>query len=478
MPNKPFYGREQELEKLNHLLRTSKADLVVVKGRRRIGKSRLVKEFATQAKKQGYASVYLSGIAPGSQTKAEEMEDFAQQLSNEFNIPPPRADNWNQLLWALADRVKGGHCVVILDEINWLGGKDPTFLGKLKNAWDQHFSETPNLILILSGSLTGWIEKNILRNTGFLGRITMDLTLQELPLQSCNFFWGKRKSRISAYEKLQILSVTGGIPRYLEEIDPSLSTQENVRRLCFEADSLLYREFDNLFADLFSRRQTSYREIVTAVCEKPLDLNELYQKLGRNKSGYISEYVDDLEKNGFLSRDYTWSLSSGKQSKLSKLRIQDNYLRFFLKHILQNQHKIERGGMKKLPNQDGILGLQFENLVLKNRHVIWQYLNLSVDQIVFDNPFFQRKNQKQRGCQIDYMIQSDSNTLYVCEIKCQKNKIGTGVIEEVQNKINTISRPLSFNIRPVLIHVNGVSAALKESDYFDEVIDFGAFFSF
>ncbi|MBL4868252.1 MAG: ATP-binding protein [Pseudomonadales bacterium] len=470
---KPFYGREPELTKLGECLRRKKADLIVIKGRRRIGKSRLAKEFANRAEKTGYQTIVLSGMAPGPHSKQDEYEDFAQQLAQECDIPPPRADNWNQLLWALADRVKAGNFIVILDEINWMGSKDPTFLAKLKNAWDRYFSETPHLILILSGSLAGWIELNILKSTGFLGRITLDISLQELPLADCNKFWGQRESRISAYEKLQLLSVTGGIPRYLEEIDTSQTASDNLRRMCFEPEGILFREFDNLFADLFSRRQSIYKEIITAIAVEPTELSTLYEKLERPKSGYLSEYVDDLEKNGFISRDFTWSLKTGKQSKYSHLRLTDNYLRFYLRYVQPIKNKIERGSLKNLPNVAGILGLQFENIVLKNRATIWELLNLSVDQIVYDNPYFQRPTKRRRGCQIDYAIQSSSNTLYICELKFKKTAIQSSIIDEMQDKINAIDKPENTNIRPVLIHVNGVSQSIIDSDYFDEIIDFG-----
>ena len=477
MAVRSFYGREDELRKLRLLLRTKKADLVVVKGRRRIGKSRLVREFAKQAAGEGYRCVTFTGLVPGSHSSGDEREDFAQQLATEFRIPPPRADDWNTLLWTLADRVKVGRHVVVLDEINWLGGKDPTFLGKLKNTWDRYLSSTPELLVILCGSLSGWIESNLLRNTGFLGRISLDMTLHELPLHDCDRFWGKRRTRITAFEKLQLLSVTGGVPRYLEEIDPSRSAGENLRRLCFEREGLLFREFDNLFADLFSRRQSPYKEIVSAAAGESLELAELYRRMGTNKSGTVSEYIGDLEKNGFLSRDFTWSIQTGKESKFSRIRLRDNYLRFYLRAIMPNRRKIERGGLRSLPDLDGILGLQFENLVLNNRKAIWSRLDLNADQIVYDNPFYQRSNKKVRGCQVDYMIQSSTNTLYVCEIKFKKAPLDAGIIKEVQTRIDRIKRPAHFNVRPVLVHVNGVTDGVAGSDFFDEIIDFGSLLS-
>jgi hypothetical protein len=116
--------------------------------------------------------------------------------------------------------------IVLFDEISWMGSKDPDFLGKLKNAWDLYFKKNPKLIFILCGSVSSWIDKNILSHTGFLGRISYRLTLEELPLKDCNQFWSSAGGQISAYEKLKVLSITGGVPRYLEEIKPRMSAEK------------------------------------------------------------------------------------------------------------------------------------------------------------------------------------------------------------------------------------------------------------
>ncbi len=233
----PFYGREHELRRLQELAGKKTASLVIIKGRRRIGKSRLATELARRL--PGYGALSFQGLPPTAHlTAGQEREDFAQQINRQLGIPAPRADDWNTLLWSLADRTRTGRHLLVLDEINWLGSKDPTFLGKLKNAWDAEFSQNPHLILILSGSLSGWIERNILHHTGFLGRVSLDFTLPELPLATCNLFWGKHRDRITPHEKLRLLSVTGGVPRYLEEMNPTLSADVNIQRMADATKSI------------------------------------------------------------------------------------------------------------------------------------------------------------------------------------------------------------------------------------------------
>jgi uncharacterized protein len=469
----PFYGREHELRRLQELAGKKTASLVIIKGRRRIGKSRLATELARRL--PGYGALSFQGLPPTAHlTAGQEREDFAQQINRQLGIPAPRADDWNTLLWSLADRTRTGRHLIVLDEINWLGSKDPTFLGKLKNAWDTEFSKNPHLILILSGSLSGWIERNILHHTGFLGRVSLDFTLPELPLATCNLFWGKQRDRITPLEKLRLLSVTGGVPRYLEEMNPALSADVNIQRMCFTPEGLLFKEFDLIFHDLFSRRDKVYREIVATLVNGSLDLEGLYAALGVGKTGKISEYSSDLVQAGFLSRDYTWDLKTADESKHSKLRLSDNYLRFYLKYVQPNRRRIERGTLFRLPNIDGILGLQFENIVLKNRLAIFERLHIDPNDVLYDNPFFQRKTLRHAGCQIDYLIQIQQKTLYVCEIKFSKNAVPPTVISDVQEKIARLSMPRHMSYRPVLIHAGAIAESIAEQEYFASVIDFGA----
>ncbi len=471
----PFVGRDLELVKLKELARLGVASLVVIKGRRRVGKSRLATEFASRL--SGYRSVLLTGMAPDRKiTAAEEREDFALQLSRALGMPPPRADNWNTLLWALADRTANGRWVVILDEINWLGAHDATFLGKLKSTWDLHFSKNDKLILILSGSLTGWIERNILRSTGFVGRVHLDLTLDELPLRHCMPFLEAGHRYLSSYEKFKVLAVTGGIPSYLERIDAASSADANIHRLCFTREGYLFREFDLLFHDLFQRK-LFYRQLISAVAERPLDLEGVYRKLEVQKAGYISECIEDLIEAGFLARHYAWNVRTGAISKRSLIRVIDNYTRFYFRCIRPNKAAVERGAAKLPAGSDGILGLQFENLILKNRPAIWAQLGIDADDIVFDNPYWQAATRKVRGCQLDYVIQCRANTVYVCEIKFSKDPLRHTVIPEVRGKIDNIVKPRNFTFRPVLIHVNGVDDSVLEERYFDAVIGFGELWS-
>lgn len=464
-----FVGRKQQLDSLQRLRKKRSASLVVIRGRRRIGKSRLAEEFAASFPR----AFFFTGLPPNQQVTAEvQRQEFIRQM-REQGLAIEKEQDWGDLFWELSCHCQTGPLLVVLDEISWMGSEDPTFLGKLKTAWDRHFKKNPQLVLLLSGSNSWWIQKNILSSTGFFGRVSLRINLGELSLPSCNAFWGKRAGQISAYDKFKILAVTGGIPRYLEEIDPALSAEENIYRLCFAPDGLLVEEFDEAFSDLFSHDSRYYEAIVRILLHQSLTVKEIMEQLNRSKGGDLSHYLEELHLFGFLSRDYSWHLKEGKPTATSRFRLSDNYVRFYLKYIEPVKQQILRGDYQHLPAAwSSILGLQFENLVIANRHSLYAALRIPLEELVIANPYFQTATKRRQGCQIDFLIQTRYNQLYVCEIKFSKREIEGEVVQEVQQKIDRLEIPRGFSIRPVLIHVNGVAESVEEADYFAHIVDF------
>ena len=468
-----FIGRKEELKLLNGLLHKRSASLIVVKGRRRIGKSRLLQQFG-----QSFRHCYVfSGLAPTEDTTAQmEVEAFKEQLVTQCGIDVDSAlDTWERLFLRVCETVQSGSVLVVLDEISWMGSKDPLFLSKLKNAWDLHFKKNDQLVLALCGSVSSWIEHNILSGTGFLGRESLTLTLDEMPLHDCVRFWGNKK--VSPSEKIKMLAITGGVPRYLEAINPDKTTEQNIHDLCFTSSGILVTEFDKIFSDLFSRRGELYKKIVSCLANGICDQAEIIRRVGLKKGGDISAYLDDLSQAGFISRDYTWIIRDNKPSKLSHYRLRDNYSRFYLKYIEPRKRQINNSGLKgvslsSLKGWNTIMGLQVENLVLSNRDLIKASLNLENADIVSDNPYFQRATTRQQGCQIDYLIQTKYNTLYICEIKFSMQELRAGIIHEVKEKISRLKVPRGFSFRPVLIHFGSVSDAIYDEQYFSNIIDF------
>lgn len=474
-----FVGRQQEIKAIEQLLRKKTSSLMTITGRRRIGKSRLVEELARR--NSDYQLLSFSGLSPRPGVSAEvQRKSFALRLQGLFQMAPVDASDWSYLLQHLSDHCRDKKVIVLLDEISWLGHGDPDFLGKLKNSWDLSLKHNPELLLILCGSVSSWIEKNILSSTGFMGRVSLRIHLEELSLvESCSFLGGQGVA-LSAYEKFKILAVTGGVPRYLEEILPDMSAEQNIRRLCYQKEGILFNEFEDIFHDLFGNNEGRYMLIVELLSSGPKVLLEICDHLGVEKSGKIVEYLDDLVKSGFVSRDFTWDLKGSKSSKLSQYRLKDNYLRFYLHFIKQYKAQIEAGSFKHksqtaLPGWESIMGLQFENLVINNRHLLWELLSIPPEEVINDGPFFQTKTNRRQGCQIDYLVQGKYGTLYVAEIKFSRKPLSLKIIDEMRNRLLVLSCGKHQSKIPILIHVNGVEESVIEEDYFARVIDFSSF---
>lgn len=412
-------------------------------------------------------------------TNQDQIDEFLRQLCDQFRLPALSFKDWGDVFLFLAKQLPKGRVILVFDEVSWMGSKDPNFSGKLKTIWDTHFKKNDKLMLIVCGSVSAWIEENIINSTGYVGRISCTVTLEELLLEYCNQFFRSYAQNISAYEKFKLLAVTGGVPRYLEEIRPELTADQNLKKICFTKGLFLFDEFDRVFSDIFLKNSDIYRKTIVALVENKLSPSALASKVGVALGSKISKYFNELELAGFLSRYYTWDIKKGLPSKLSHYYIKDNYTRFYLKYILPNRHKIETGAfddksLSSLTGWTSIMGLQFENLVLNNRKKIWELLEIKTDEIVWDNPFFQQHTQKMPGCQIDYMIQLKSKNLYICEIKFLTKEISKEIVREVNEKIDRLKKPKGYSCRPVLIHVNGVNESVFEQDYFSKIIDFGA----
>jgi len=469
-----FFGRNIELNKLNDLKNKKTASLVVVKGRRRIGKSTLIQKFGESFD----MFCEIQGLAPGKTvTDEDQRRNFSEQISNIFDIPVLKFDNWHDAFAILASYTRLGNILILLDEISWMASKNSEFAGKFKIAWDTKFKQNNSLIIVLCGSVSSWIDEHILYDTDFVGRVSLSINLEELPLRDCNKFWHTKGNLISSMEKLKILSVTGGIPKYLEEIEINKSTEENIKKLCFDSGGILFKEFEIIFKDVFDKRAKIYIEIICALINKKLSATEIASIIKKPLNRDLSKYLNDLEVSGFIQRDYVYRFD-GKKSKLSKYRIKDNYLRFYLRYIEPVKYKIEQGlfqfkALEQLSAWESIMGLQFENMVLQNLQLIIQKIGIDFNSIISASPYFQNATKSNKGaCQIDLLIQAKYGTLYICEIKFKRN-IDKQIIKEVAAKIEKIKKPKNTSIRPVLIYEGNISDSVLNGDFFDKIIYFG-----
>ena len=340
-----FIGRKEYLDSLGMLWNKSTASLVTCRGRRRIGKSTLIEEFA---KRTADHFIEIEGLPPcKGMTDRRQRRHFCEILSEQTGCRRATPQSWTAAFRMLDDAVPNtGRTVVLLDEISWMGSRNPDFAGFLKGAWDKLWRKHENLIVVLCGSVSSWIADNILNSTGFVGRNSLDVEVSELSLPECVSCWGAAGERLSTLEKLDFLAVTGGVPRYVEEIQPGYSVAENIGRMCFSPDGLLFREFDATFSEVFGRTSQSRGKVLRALSEKPLSMSELAAAGKKKANGRLSRILKELEYAGFVSGDAGLNPETGEPFRIERYRIRDAYTRFYLHYVEPKREAIRKGLFK------------------------------------------------------------------------------------------------------------------------------------
>lgn len=465
-----FIGREKELESLHLLLEKSTASLVACRGRRRIGKSTLFKEFA---KRENLGFISIEGLGPRKgQTNADQLRNFGERLAEQTRGKSVVPQTWPEAFRLLSSRIpKRGRQLVLLDEISWMGKHEPDFPGYLKNGWDDELKHHDNLILVVCGSVSSWVRRNLLDSATFGGRFSRDIVLKELPLKHCAEFWRTKRSDVSSREILDVLSVTGGVPRYLEEINPSLSAEENIRLLCFTADGPLFKDFSAMFSEVFGETVKAKGDILRALANGPLSLNEIAAALGVQRGGSLGVSLEELAEAGFIAKDEVLNPRTWKPCRNTSYRLCDNYARFYLKYIEPHLTDIKSGryefeSLTELPRWQTIMGFQFENLVLNRVMDFKNALHLAGATIRSAAPY--RTNGDNR-VQVDLLIQTDE-VMYVVEIKRRK-QIKPTITDEIGEKIRKIRRPKRITVRKALIFDGELSPSVRRNGYFDALID-------
>lgn len=472
-----FIGREEYLSDLETLWRKRTSSIIACRGRRRIGKSTLFREFARRSADK---YIEIEGLPPSKEcemTNQDELEHFVTVLNDQTGCGTPKLTRWYDAFSLLEKQIDDScKTVVLLDEISWLGQYDPLFPGVLRTAWETLLHKHPRLIVIVCGSVSSWIKSNILGNTGFTGRLSRDYILPELTLSECSQFWGERRERIDEREILDVLSVTGGVPRYLEEIDPGLSADENIRRLCFTKGGELFKDFDAIFDPALGKDIPQKRAILTALANGPFSGAELAILLKADRNGKFALLLRELEIAGFIACDHGKNPETGKEARIATYRLRDNYTRFYLKYVMPHKAEIESGtfryvSVEHLPEWNTVMGLQFENLIVNNAMELLPHIglvNTIVESVAPYRNSRKTRSDNSKGCQIDLLIQTP-RTAYVLEIK-RKNEIGPEIEDEVNQKLKRLPIRKGISLRPVLVYCGNLAKSVEANGFFDAII--------
>jgi len=467
-----FVGREAQLEQLKALWRKPVASLVTCRGRRRIGKSTLIEEFA---RRNRVRFIKLEGVEPHPGVNNEtQLAAFARQLSEQTGCDGSPLGNWFDAFARLAKTLNPREkTVLLIDEISWMGKYDVAFPGELKYAWDNRFSKNPKLIMVLCGSVSSWIDKKILKSKGFVGRPSLNILVPELSMRECAAFWRRGGCKVSSTEMIDVLSVTGGVPKYLENVDPSMSADENIKRLCFTSGALLVDEFDEIFNDALDANLGLKKRMLISLGEGMKTPTEVAEALGLENNGHLSACLAELETAGFVAKDTGLNPITGKRSNMVRYRISDNYTRFYLKFIEPSRELIRKGtftfvSLAQLPGWNATLGLQFECLIYNNLREIVRRIGLDQTLILSAAPYVQNPTTRAAGCQVDLLVQT-RRMLYVVEIK-RRESVGEWVVSEVEEKLSRLKTSRKVSVVPVLVYDGDLSKRVPADGYFGYII--------
>ena len=327
MALKPFVGRRKELETVQHLWEEQTARMMVLYGRRRVGKSRLLKHWIQET---GQNVVYWQAEPD---TQEAHLREFSQVLFNHSSpgFPAP-ADftyaNWEQVfaqigMLAQAQRERLG---VILDEFTFLVASDPSIPGKLQRSWDQSL-ENANLFLCLSGSHLGMMQREFLSDRAPLfGRASATLHLRPLSFG----LTGQYFPDYSAEDRMTLYTLFGGIPFYWEQIDPALSIDDNLRRKVFTPSSLLDAEAQLLLSD-YVKELKNYVGILKAIGQGNNTLKDISKPTGIPAT-QLPAYLNILSDAGYVAR-FEPIISLARTTRVGRYYIIDPFLRFYFRFI-------------------------------------------------------------------------------------------------------------------------------------------------
>jgi len=411
-----YIGRTEEIKEIKRLEQSDKAEFLVIYGRRRIGKTQLVRSLYLQN-----FAFYTTGLANG--TLSEQLANFHSALlqyglPDTYDIPA----NWFeafQNLKILLEASKVKRKIVFIDELPWFDTQNSKLLSALEHFWNAWASARNDIFLIACGSAASWMINNLIRNKGGLhNRVTSQIKIFPFTLAECSLFNSSRKLNLTKYQILQLYMTFGGIPFYWEQIKKGESVTQAIQNSCFGKQALLKSEFDTVFHSLYSKAER-HIQIVKALAEKPngLTRNILAQLKGLSNGGSLTRLLDELEESGFVQK----FIPFGKKSRDSYYKLCDYFCFFSLKFMTQgNSIRDDDFWIKTQdsPSYRAWSGLAFERICMD--HILQIKKSLGIKGILSSAASW-RSTDTQTGAQIDLLIDRADNVITLCELKFSSN---------------------------------------------------------
>lgn len=419
-------GRLNEIQTLEKLYGSEQSEFVAICGRRRVGKTFLVREFF-----EGKFSFAVSGLA--NSDTAHQLENFRNSLVRCGAKQVPVLRNWQDAFEALihfTGRQRRGKKVVFLDELPWLDTAKSGFVSALEGFWNGWASGRHDILLVVCGSATSWMMNKLINNHGGLhNRLTKQIFLRPFTLSETSLLLRKKGFVLSDYEVAECYMVFGGIPFYLNLLDSSLSLSQNIDALIFNKTGELHLEFDNLYASLFKNAE-EYIRVILALSKRRdgMTANELRSAKVLSAGGGSGTILANLEHCGFI-RQYT---TAGMSRKQHLYQLVDFFTLFYL-HFLKVGDMVSANywqSTQRTARFYAWAGLSFELLALTHSEQIKRALGIYG---IFSEEYACRVQGEENGqSQIDLLIDRQDNTISVCEAKFTEAEYVLAEAEEMR----------------------------------------------
>lgn len=405
-------GRQEEITLLKTLAQTDKSAFVAVYGRRRVGKTYLIRTVF-----ENNITFQLTGLARTKTVK--QLTNFHAALVRYFPHfeEKPMAQDWFHAFLQLEIALETSTAtqkIVFLDELPWLDSPNSGFISALEHFWNAWASARRDVLLIVCGSAASWMINNLINNHGGLhNRVTHRLPIDPFTLHECELFFKNKSATYDRYQLLQLYMVLGGIPFYLDMVDTTQSAAQNINRLCFTPKGGLRTEFDNLYASLF-RKVEKHIAVIEALSTKAqgLEREDLIKTANLVNNGNTTKILKELEESDFIRRYNTF----GKNSRNAIYQLTDFYSLFYLKFIKSNNILDENFWLNSLDNPEirAWSGYAFEQICLSHLTCIKKALGISGIQTISSAWLGSYDNQK---AQIDLVIDRRDHVITLCEMK-------------------------------------------------------------
>lgn len=471
--NQRFIGRYFESKKLAEIAAHHTPAIIIIYGRRRVGKTELLEQTFTDRNLLKFEG--LEG-----QDQPRQMRQVMSQLAEytgEDLLRHVEINNWIDVFTYINKYTIEGRWTIYFEELQWLADYDTAFIAELKYAWDNLFRRNSEIIVILCGSSPSFMINNVVHSRSLYNRSQHEIYLKELNIIEAKQLLSKYPARdvMDAYLTL------GGIPEYLQKLKNASSLFTSLCDHSFKKDGFFTDEYQRIFVSSLAQRK-DYQATIDFLSKKRFATREEIAKhLKITAGGTLTELLNDLDLCGFISRYAPYHLSN--EGKLVRYCIQDAYLQFYYKFIHQQSSHIQQGRFDQQPsaalNRDTYakwLGFSFERFCRRYAHIIARILGFSSIQYQSGSYFNRSIAAEEPDFQIDLVFDRNDGVMTICEIKYLRNKLNKAVISEFEKKVSLIKLPKNKMIHKVLITANEEDKSDLMISHFDQVISLDELF--